>query len=620
MKKFSFFVFAFLFAGILTHFSSASDSLIWHHEALDNACNNFVKSVVNDLRKAKIVFDKLMSLEKAPFPLFEFEELSTCENALGNYAHMLRNYRCHKSDLIDRLESEIRGVFLSFMRCVSFWFIRDTEALLDFVNLNKNMSLRTLFESTRKLSHSDSSLSYILQEINALPFGLIMVTLDLGKDWNTTETHPDFSGEPNSKVENNNDWLDIGTRLSSLREFLSKACKIHFFPKDNGFLEQLEESILYRLEKFVFNGEDASAFEIWYRDSYSHFSPFLSHGYIDNYSACLIEVDMLEKSVTDVELCLESLKEEIKIPNAFDFTKISLFFDKFDYASFRLNTSHTLDKVKYFNSGLKRFLSGFYCKILLPLYSGRRRSELLTFLKSGNLKLIYFIFELLNAEIDYDIISIENDKTLSEAIYFNAFKLIKYEFNWRAIDTGAKWDEFKLFISNFANILESLPEFVPKGIYAGTSMPIKNYIASLRYLIDNAKFDEKSGIFDVIPFKSALSSIAEIKKDSVYHCQVTLVIFYLIRYYGRVKIGLELGYPFLFAIHKVHISQLDNEAFWNFYVDIDNIRELLHSIKGATFTKTCMNLDEWSINLEWLLKFFRQRNANDNADDNAPPF
>ena len=611
MEKKYFLVFIFLFAGILIHLSSAAEPPSGHYEAPGDVFVDFIESVQTDLQKSKIVLYRLMS-KRELFPLVGFRKLSACEKALNEHARMLPFYRPHNWKQIEKLESEIRESFLRFIRAVSFWFIRDTEALLDFVNLNKNMSLRTLFESTRKLSHSDSSLSYILREINALPFGLIMVNLDLGNDWNTTETRLNFSGEPISKVEINFDWFDIRSRLSFLREFLSKACKIQFFPKDNGFLEQLERLIISRMEKFVFNGEDASAFEIWYRDGYSHFSPFLSHSYIDNHSARLFDVAMLKKSVKAVELFVESLNETaIEVPS-YDFTEISLFVDKFEYASFRLNTSDVLDKVEYYNSGLKRFLVKFESKILFPLYSGRRRAELLTFLKSGNLKLIHFVLKLLNARGSCDI-SIENDKVLPETIYFNAFQLIEYELYYETINTRAEWKEFKLFISNFANILERLPEVVPKDVYDGPKMPLTNYIANLRYLSDNAKFDEKNGIFDVNPLKTALSLIAETEKDSKYHCQVTLVIFYLIKYYERVRISPDLGYGFLLAMHSVHRNQSNEAVYCNFYDDIGNIRELLHGMTEAIFTKTRLDGETWRQYFERLLSYLQQRNDNDKA-------
>ena len=633
MEKISFFVFAFLFAGIWIHLSSAAEPPSGPYEAPENVLNDFIKSVTSDLQKSKMVYDMLMSLERQIFPLDSFIKLSTYEKKLNEHARMLQFYRPHNLKLIEQLESEIRGAFLGFMGVVSIWFIRDTEALLDFVNLNKNMSLRTLFKSAKKLSHSDAILSYILRETKALPFGLIMVTLDLGKDWNTTGTRLNFSGEPISKVENNYDSSDIRSCLSSLRRFLRQACEIGFFPKDNGFLEQLEILIDNSLEKFgfngedaseinffpktngflehleiliisslkklVFNGEDASAFESWYRDCYSRLRLFLAHGSINNYSVNVVKENTLEGSVIEVKNCLESLKEEIKIPSNFDFSEISVFFYKFEYASFRLSTSDVLDKAAYSNSVLKESVVEFDKEILSPLYYSRS-TELLTFLKSRNLKLIHFVLKLLNARGRYDI-SIENDKVLHETIYFNAFQLIEYKLYYETIYTGAKLDDFKLFISNFADILESFPEVVPKAVYDGPKMPLTNYIANLRYLIDNAEFDEESGIFDVNPLKTALSLIAETEKDSKYHCQVTLVIFYLINYYERVNINAKLG-PFLLAMHKVLESRSYNKTYDNFYTDIGDIRKLLLAMKGATLTKTSLDWDKWGKELKRILR------------------
>ena len=577
------------------HLSMTARSLPWDPEALEGAYNRFVGSVESDLQKAQVIFDDLKSLSIEAFPLVKFRELSACEKALNNHANMLPYYRRHNREQIELLEGKFRGVFLGFMRVVSFWFISDAEALLDFVYLNKNISLRILFESSQKLGYSADVLSHILWEMNALPFGLIKVNLDLGHNWNTTGSLLNLLGEPVSMNKINIARFEIIRRLS----FLSKACRIHFFPEANGFLEQLEKLIESKLENFALNLESVSAFESWYKCSFSSFSNFLSRGYINNNSVHVVEDNELEESITEVKYCLKSLKEKFVSP--FDFIDISLFFDKFEYASFRLNSSDDLDKTKYFNSVLKELVVEFDKEILSPIYYNPGRSGLLNFLKSRNLKLIHLVLKLLNSKGHYDF-SIDNNEDLPETIYFNAFQLIENDFYYKHIDSGAEWDKSKQVISSFADILESLPEFVPKGIYAGTSMTIKNYIASLRYLIDNAKFDEKSGIFDVNPLKFALSSIAESKKDSKYHCQVTLVIFYLIQYHERVNLCTKLGRNFLLAMHKVHVSKSYNKTYDNFYNDIGDIIELLLAMKEATFTKTSLDWLNWRKELEQLLR------------------
>jgi hypothetical protein len=666
MEKFSFLVFAFLFAGILIHLSSATESLPCDVKAAKEAFTQFVESVESDLQKVNEIF-KQKSLKTGRFPLVEFKELSACAESLKNHAQMLPSYRfpiivfdnfracegalnyhmqmlpcyhCHDIEQIDLLESKIRYVFLEFMRFVSFWFMKDVEALLAIVNLNENISLRVFFESVQTLSSqsgvlsNNNFLSNILWEMSALPFGLIKANLDLGYYWNTTGTQKDILGNPIYKVDGCFDWFAVRSRLSSLRIFLNKARDIRFFPQVYDFLKHLETLIMSRLENFIFNGEDAYAFEKWYRECYSLFDRFLSYGY---YPAKAIEVNEPEKSVIAVEDCLKSLKIEInplkssftglenftevehlfeslgvKIENPFDFTKISSFFDNFEYASFRL--SNVPDETKYhLNSVLKGFLVEFYKEILHPLYYDQQRTKLLTFLKeSGNLKLIFSVLKLLNARGDHYDISIENDEVLPESIYFNAFQLIEHDIYFKRFYSKEIWDEFKKFVFYLADILEFLPKVFPKKNYAVPKMPLKNYIANLRYLVDNAEFNENSGIFDVNSLKNALSLIAENKKVSEYHNQVTLVIFYLIQYYERIAIDGNLKPSFLLALQNVRKSWLNNATYDNFYNDIGNITELLNAMEGATFTLTSKDYVEWKDEHELQLRNLQQNMDNQN--------
>ena len=476
--------FAFLFISVSFYFSLAANTsdLPWNTADLERAYKQLISSVETKLTVAKAYVTNLKHPKESPSTDLPCHEEFSDENpsyyveVLEDCLNLLSLCRCHNNEEVEKFESEIRSVIFDLIEYVSYWFKEDPEMLLEFVTQNPNLSLNNLYELAKRCTSSDELLRF--------PLRMYLLVADLTKKvvWDL--------GDKRDQAKKFNSYdPELRTRLHSLIGVL-KGARDHFFPKIAEFSERLEETFIFKLEKFsseptgpqkmsILMGYEPSNFENWYRDitgissrldkfcfeaeQSSDFEIwYLDFTGLSSRISSDIALEPLENSIKKLTNCLEFLKKKILL-SPLPFNEISLFFGIFYDSISKVNLFVTTrgynSKIEDIKNTLKKLLIEFDGKILSPLYH-KDKPGLLTFLLESKVpKLAHFVIMLLNQEDSRRYYKcIEYNEVNSEYSYCSEYSLKN--------DLGEvkSWDpEARKVYSMVFKISKPLPDVRPKG-------------------------------------------------------------------------------------------------------------------------------------------------------------